>query len=44
MIILAYAFCDEITSTHVQTYSITNNIYSFEKEDGSGPMKSMPQQ
>jgi len=44
MTILEYACCAGIASTHLETYSTATGIYSFEKEDGKGPIKSMPQQ
>jgi len=36
MTVLESAFCDGIASTHLETFSTANNIYSFEKENGSG--------
>jgi len=43
MTVLVSTFCDGIASTHLDTYSTANNIYSFEKEVGNGPIKSIPQ-
>jgi len=42
MTVLESAFYVGIASAHLETYLIVNNIYSFEKEDDNGPMKSMP--